>query len=306
MSKSKEFTEFDRGSIVGCNLCGKSVPEIADILQKPKSTVSDVIGKWKRRGSETAEKRTDRPKILGGRSRRTLKRVVKQNRKSLLVEISQEFPSSSGISVGSRTVRRELKSLGFHGRAAAHKPNITPQKAKHRLHWCRAHHHWTVDMWKTVFWSDEPRFTVWQSDGRVWAWRMPGERFFRDCIVLTVKFGGGSIMVWVFFSWFGLGPLVPVIGNMNSEMYVDILDNAALPTLWQYFGPVLNHVEHLWDELERRLRCQPNRPSSLQALPSAVMDAWKVIPMVIYQKLVETLPKRVQAVVHAKGGPTSY
>ncbi|GFW79518.1 hypothetical protein TNCV_128231 [Trichonephila clavipes] len=53
MSKSKELSEFDRGSIVGCHLCGKSVREIADILQKPKSTVSDVIVKWKPRGSET-------------------------------------------------------------------------------------------------------------------------------------------------------------------------------------------------------------------------------------------------------------
>ncbi|GFV63505.1 hypothetical protein TNCV_1551681 [Trichonephila clavipes] len=49
--------------------------------------------------------------------------------------------------------------------------------------------------------------------------------------VPTVKFGGGSIMVWGCFSWFGLGPLIPVIGNMNSEIYVDILDNTALPTL---------------------------------------------------------------------------
>ncbi|GFX65972.1 hypothetical protein TNCV_13931 [Trichonephila clavipes] len=79
--------------------------EIADILQKPKSAVSDVIVKWKHRGSKTAEKRTGRPKILGERSRRTLKRVVKQNRKSSLVEISHEFQSSSGISVSSRTVR---------------------------------------------------------------------------------------------------------------------------------------------------------------------------------------------------------
>ncbi|GFW40369.1 hypothetical protein TNCV_1019271 [Trichonephila clavipes] len=50
MSKSKELSEFDRGSIVGCHLCWKSVRETADILQKPKSPVSDVIVKWKRRG----------------------------------------------------------------------------------------------------------------------------------------------------------------------------------------------------------------------------------------------------------------
>ncbi|GFX22672.1 regulator of chromosome condensation 2 [Trichonephila clavipes] len=105
MSKSKELNEFDRGSTVGCHLCGGN--QFVRLLQKPKSTVSGVIVKWKRRGSETAEKRTGRPKILGERSRRTLKRVVKQNRKSSLVEISQEFQSSSGISVSSRTVHRE-------------------------------------------------------------------------------------------------------------------------------------------------------------------------------------------------------
>ncbi|GFX29167.1 QLQ domain-containing protein [Trichonephila clavipes] len=67
-------------------------------------------------------------------------------------------------------------------------------------------------------WSDESHFKVWQSDEGVWVWRMLGERFFSA----DNKFDGGSIRVWGCFSWFGLGPLVPVIGNMNSEMYVDI------------------------------------------------------------------------------------
>ncbi|GFS86170.1 hypothetical protein TNCV_660591 [Trichonephila clavipes] len=87
MSRSKELNKFNRGSIVGCHLYLKSVREIADILQKPKSTVNDVIVKWKRRD----------------------------------MEISQECQYSSGISVSNKIARRKLKNLRFHGRAATHK-----------------------------------------------------------------------------------------------------------------------------------------------------------------------------------------
>jgi hypothetical protein len=196
--------------------------------------------------------------------------------------------------------------MGFHGRAAAHKRNISPVNAKRRLKWCKERRHWTVDNWKRVIWGDESHYTMRRSDGRVWVWRMSGERYLPACVVPTVKFGGGGIIVWGCFLWNELGPLVILHGNLNAEGYKNILTRCVLFTVEDQFGddnclyqhgsapchkagtvrerfvdhkvpemdwpaqsPYLNPTEHLWGELERRLCSRPQRPTSLTALATA-------------------------------------
>ena len=91
--------------------------------------------------------------------------MVWKNHLSSVATLTTEFQTDSGSNVSTRTVRRELREMGFHGQAAAHKPKITMHNAKRRLEWCKAHCHWTLEQWKQVLWSDESRLTIWQSDG---------------------------------------------------------------------------------------------------------------------------------------------
>jgi hypothetical protein len=125
--------------------------------------------------------------------------------------------------------------------------------------------------------------------------------------------------------------------------YNDILDNSVFTTLWQQFGegpflfqhdnapihkarsiqkwfveisveefdwpaksPDLNPIERLWDELERRLRDKPNHPKSVPDLANALVGEWKQVPAAMFQHLVESLHRKVEAVIAAKGGPTPY
>jgi hypothetical protein len=84
------------------------------------------------------------------------------------------------------------------------------------------------------------------------------------------------------------------------------VDNKLPEMDWPAQNPDLNSIDHLWDELEHRLRSRPQRPTSLTALATALQGEWAAIPPEMFSHLVESLPGTVQAVIKAKNGPTWY
>ena len=99
--------------------------------------------KWKCLGATKAQQQNGRPHNLTEWDRIVLMRIGFKNSLSSVKTLTAEFQTASGSNVSTRTVRRELHEMGFHGRAAAYKPKITMRDAKHRLEWCKVCRHWT-------------------------------------------------------------------------------------------------------------------------------------------------------------------
>jgi len=68
----------------------------------------------------------------------------------------------------------------------------------------------------------------------------------------------------------------------------------------------LNPIEHLWDVVEREIHIMDVQPTYLPQLRDAIMTIRTKISDECFLQLVESMPRRLKAVLRAKGGPTRY
>jgi DDE superfamily endonuclease len=179
----------------------------------------------------------------------------------------------------------------------------------------------------------------------VYTWKSRGEPLSDRTTTPTVKHEGGkNLMVWGCMGWNGVGSLVEVQEIMNAEKYCQILedgveesfeklemlegerifqqdndpkhtskkanqwfeDNGVEVLKWPPQSPDLNPIEHLWTHLKKQMNKYPTPPKGVFDLWDRVAKEWNEIPPETCQKLIESMPRRIEAVLEAKGGHTKY
>jgi transposase len=141
-------------------------------------------------------------------------------------------------------------------------------------------------------------------------------------------------MVFGAISGSGTGPLHRCTGNVNAHVYRDILelhqhyfhgkkmvqDNAPchrahlvtdwmsahnmdlLP--WPAYSPDLNPIENLWSAMKSRVQGQ--QFPTKDALWSALEALWNAFSTNFVRLYIDSMPRRISAVIAAKGGSTIY
>ena len=106
--------------------------------------------------------------------------------------------------------------------------------AKHHmahLDYAYAHKDWAVEDWKKVVWSDGTEINCLGSDGHKWVWKKASEGLSDRVVQGTVKFGGGSVIMWGCMTWQGVGYATKIDGRMDGDLYLQILKDELLETL---------------------------------------------------------------------------
>jgi transposase len=87
----------------------------------------------------------------------------------------------------------------------------------------------------------------------------------------------------------------PTLSFQYAIITTALLTNSIVAMLpWPSKSPDLKPIEHLWDDLDRRVRQRKPQPESLQQLMNALQDEWNNIPQQVIRTLITPMGRAVR------------
>ncbi len=102
-------------------------------------------------------------------------RMVRDDRKTTVTQITTRYNQGMQNSISEHTTGRTLKQMDSSSRRT-HRVSLRSNKnSTRRIQFTQDHQNWKIEDCKNVAWSDESRFLLQHSDGRVRIWRKEHE-----------------------------------------------------------------------------------------------------------------------------------
>lgn len=338
------ISQEKRESVFRMHANGIKNMDIAKSLKLPESTVSTLLKQFQSRGDIQAYTSPGRPPKLSDRAKRYAVRMVTKEEGGSAVRAAHELNKTEGANISPEGIRRVLRARGLHGRVKPLKPNLSQQQRIQRLKFAKDHIGKPASYWRSVLFTDESPFFLFPAKRGQWTWRKPGDKFLPRNVVPTKKHGGGSLMVWGCLSYRGIGWSCSLPEGLDGPTYLSILKGELKATANYYYGglnkvifqqdgagphryskameyitkqtkevlkwpaqsPDLNPLENLWADIKRRIEENHGLIYTKEQLWEIVDDEIEATPLETCQKLVDSIPKRLDAVIKAHGGPTKY
>lgn len=87
------------------------------------------------------------------------------------------------------------------------------------------------EFWNKFLFTDESKFNIFGSDGRIKVWRKPWQGLDSRYTAKTVKHNGGGVMVWGCMAANGVGMIEFINGIMDQYVYMDVLRRNWKPSV---------------------------------------------------------------------------
>jgi transposase len=75
---------------------------------------------------------------------------------------------------------------------------------------------------------------------------------------------------------------------------------------WPACSPDLNPIENVWKLMKDNIQKRENFPRTVDELKIALKEEWSNFDPSLLKRVVDSMPRRIEAVLEAKGSPTKY
>ena len=182
--------------IVAAKQDGEKVRSIAQRFNISPGAVSKIYKRHRETGDVSRLSKSGRPRKTTEDQNRMIARYIKIRPTRSATDAVSYAMDTFGTQITTRTGRRILNRLQLFARRAARTPLLKKCHRQARLLFLHNHRNWTCQDWSRVLWSDETKINLYNPDGGHLIRRPPNSRFKDRYTHSTVKFNGGSIMVW--------------------------------------------------------------------------------------------------------------